>query len=50
MPHSSGGGFHGGGFHGGGFHGGFHGHSNSGTYRAHRYSRFYFVGATRYVY
>ena len=51
MPHSSGGGFHGGGFHGGGFHGGgFHGHSNGGTYRAHRYSRFYFVGATRYVY
>ena len=49
MPHSSGG-FHGGGFHGGGFHGGgFHGSSHS-AYRAPRYSRWMFYGATRYVY
>ena len=55
MPHSSGGGFHGGGFHGGGFHGGFHGggfhsHGHGSSYRAHRISRFAFLGATRYVY
>ena len=56
MPHSSGG-FHGGGFHGGGggFHGGgFHGSNYHGTghavYHGHRFSRWAFYGATRYVY
>ena len=52
MPHSSGGGHAGGGFHGGGgFHSsGYHSSGGLSNYNFHRFSRFRFYGASRYVF